>query len=233
MPAPAALHPLRRVFNLVLPHLGSVYPLQLGRALRPTEPPALFAGRLATAIGLTGVQVAVEGDVPAAAGVGDPVPLQVAPDLASEPRSARFRFWVGRALAFAALGGSLTEQLPDRELGELFEALFVQRPIDAVVAQLRKQAMRAIPRKTRKALEQLEPPRSDADYWKSYRLFVRRRSDEVGLLLCGDPRVALAELTGGDGSKLEGGQYRQLLNFMVSEEYGNFYRSLWSSTLTG
>ena len=90
-----------------------------------------------------------------------------------------------------------------------------------------------MPRRARKVLEQLEAPRTDADYWTAYRIFARRRSDEVGVLICGDPRAALAELTGGDQTKLENRELRQLLQFIVSEEYGNYHRSLWSSTLTG
>jgi tetratricopeptide (TPR) repeat protein len=232
MPADAAFHPVRRVLNLVLPHLGPVCPLRQGRVLRPTEPPALAAGRLATALGIAGVHVSVEGTAPAAAGVGEPVPLQISAELSRNPKTPAFRFWVGRALAFSALGGALADQLSDRELGELFEALFVSRPIDPVVQQLRRQIHKAMPRRSRKAAEQLGPPPMEGDFWDRFRAFARRRSGQVGLLTCGNPRAALAELTRGRPDSVETPEIQRVLQFMVSEEYANYHRSLWSGAVT-
>lgn len=227
MPGDVEFHEVRQVFNLVLPYLGGMYPLQQGQVLRPTEPAALAAGRLAGALGLGSVQVSVEGTVPAAAGVGDPVPLQISAGLSRDPKKPAFRFWVGRALTLSAVGGSVAEQLDDRELGELLEALFVTRPIDPVIQQLRKQFHRAMPRKTRKAVEQLGTPLVERDFWARYRTFARHRSDEVGLLACGSPRVALRELTGARPDPLEMPAVRWVLQFMVSDAYANYHRALW------
>jgi len=229
IPSEPALHPVRRVLNLVLPHLGAVYPIAQGRVLRPTEPVALAASRVAIALGLSGVQVSVEGTKPAVAGTGDPTPLQVSAELARQPRGSLFRFWVGRALASSILGGALTRQLVDRELADLFEALFVARPIDAEVLALRKRIQRALPRRARKAVEQLEAPRVGADLWAAYRLFARRKAEWVGLLTCGNPHVALEALTGGDASRLELPEMGELIRFATSDEYGNYHRSLWTA----
>ena len=224
-----ALHSIRRVFDLVLPHLGSVYPLKTSRILRPTEPVVLAATRLAIALGLTGAQVAVEGDVPAVAGVGDPVQLQIGVGLARKPRSPSFRFWVVRAIASSILGGTLTELLSDRELGELLEALFVQRPIDHEVLQLRKRIHRALPRRVRKTVEQLGSPRVDGTLWSSFRAFARQQADEIAMVASGDVRVALEELTGGETGRLQTAEMGSVLRYVVSEEYGDRYRSLWTA----
>ena len=120
----------------------------------------------------------------------------------------------------------MTEQLSDRDLGELMEALFVSRPIDPVVQQLRKQVQRSMPRKTRKAVEQLGPPQVEGDIWDRYRDFARRRSDEIGVLTCGNPRVALEELR--RGREVGTPELQRLLQFLVSNGYAGYHRSLWT-----
>lgn len=229
IPTEPACSAIQRALTVVLPFLGPIYPLKLSRPQRPSDPVTLAASRLATALGLTGAQVSVEGDGPASAGVGDPVPLHVSAKLAAQPRSAAFRFWVGRAMAHSVLGGSLVDQLSDRELGELWEALFVQRPIDPVVLQLRKQVLRNLPRKARKVIEQSEPPRVDPELWSRYRAVVRQRSDQIGVLVSGNPRTALAELAHLHGGIEESGVLQEMLRFVVSEAYANYHRLLWTN----
>ena len=84
MPGDADFHGIRQVFSLVLPCFGALYPTQQSQVLRPSDPAALAAGQLASALGLPGVQVSVEGSAAALSGVGDPVPLRISTEHTGE-----------------------------------------------------------------------------------------------------------------------------------------------------
>jgi Tfp pilus assembly protein PilF len=223
---------LREALELAAPHLAPVFPLELNQLQKWSHPAATAAKRLAGVLGLSGVKVSVEGDLPARAGVGDPASLQIAYRLASKPGSAAFRFWIGRALARAATPGALLGQLSDGQLGELIEALTVQRPIDTLTQKLRKQVLKALPRKVRKLVDQVKPEHATAEVWKQYRDEERIRADRVGMLVCGSPRAAIAELatSGGFGDDPTRSPYmRQLMRFAVSDDYARLHARLWSA----
>ncbi len=233
LPLSAELQPIARLLELARPHLGQVYPLKQRHPARATLPAVIAAQRLASTLGLTGVLVSIEGEAPARAGIGDPAPLQIAARVAARPESAVFRFWVGRALVSAARTGALLEQLEDDELARLVEALRVERPILPEVATLRRQVQRALPRKTRKQVEQLEVEvgRVTAARWTQLRQEERLRADQLGIVLCGNPRVGLAELAGvlGTPDGLAASPYvHALMDFVLSEGYAALHAALWS-----
>ena len=141
---PPELRELRDVIEPALPHLSNVYPLPLQRSLSGSQPAARAAAKLAEALGLSGVKLSVEGTKPTRGGLGEPVPIQISAEVAGRPNSSTFRFWVGRALAGAATAHGLLTRLSDAALNNLVEALCTPRPIDADVAQLRKQGFACI-----------------------------------------------------------------------------------------
>ena len=119
---PMELQPLQQVLLLAVPYLGSVYPTSLPDRLDEDHPGTIASRRLAESLGMGKVEVSLAGSAGATAGLGEPVPLVLAPALGSSPGNAAFRFWVGRALCTAATGSVLLEQLRDDELIELTES---------------------------------------------------------------------------------------------------------------
>jgi hypothetical protein len=221
------------VIELAAPHLGSVYPLELTKVLKWSEPAAMAAKQLAAVVGLSGVKVSIEGATPARAGVGDPAPLQISPTMARQPNGPVFRFWVGRALARAATAGALLERLSDGDLGELIEALLIARPIDTLVQRLRKQVSKALPRKIRKQLEQQADLRVDAATWQRYRAEEQLRADQIGLVICGNPKVAITQLAAAEGLSGELTQsprVRELMLFTVSDRFAVLHAMLWRAS---
>jgi hypothetical protein len=162
--------------------------------------------------------------------VGDPIQLQVATRVARQPDSPVFRFWIGRALAGAATAGSLLERLSNNELGALVEALFAARPTEALVQQLRKQVNRALPRKVRKQLDQQRIDQVDSRIWNRYRAEEQRRSDLIGMLICGNPKVAITELSAAEGlfgDLTQAQRVRELMTFAVSDRYAVLHSAIW------
>jgi hypothetical protein len=158
--------------------------------------------------------------------------LQLASALAERSQQPGFRFWVGRALCQAATPGSLFDYLDDRSLDHLLEALCTTRPNDAEIQQMRKQVTKALPRKIRKQLEAETLPTTTSQLWRQYRTAETTRADQVGLLLCRSPRVAVEELLRAEGQSLEdlpqAARPLQLLRFAISEDFSRAYRQLWS-----
>jgi tetratricopeptide (TPR) repeat protein len=232
LPGDPQLRPMRDLLALLVPHLGAVYPLVQDHPVASTHPLALAARPLALSLGLSGVMVSVEGDLPAMAGVGDPVPLCIAPRLASTPGSAAFRFWAARALASAVTAASLLERLSDAELRGLLDALFNARPEEHAQQQRRKQLQRALPRKVRKEIEQISVPRMTAAAWARLRVEETCRADMVGLLFAEDAKACLSELAavaGGDRGGQGSPRIPNLLRFAVSELHEACARQLWGT----
>jgi tetratricopeptide (TPR) repeat protein len=227
-----ALGDVREVLELVAPHMGGLYRLPLAQEVGSSDPPRVVAGHLARALGLALPKLSVEGDRPAVAGAGLPVPLQVSQELAKQPESAAFRFWVGRSLAAATSAGVLLEQLSTAQLGELLEALCNAQSVDPTIQQLRKRAYRALPRKVRKQVEQLPCPSIDSALWQTYRTLETYRADRMGLLLSGSPRTCfreLARIERIDDDPVQHDRLADLMRFAVSEEYLRHHVALWSS----
>jgi hypothetical protein len=223
------------VLRLVLPYLGDIYPLRAASELSSNHPAARMARRLADSLDLGSIRVAIEGSVPAFAGPGDPVPLRISPRVARQPDEAGFRFWVGRALATAATAGALLDSLNDVELAELLRAITDASPPTGSTQKLRKQVMRAIPRRVRKQVDQLPRPRISGDLWDRYRNLEAERADRIGLVLSGNPRMALAELAGEEPLRrvlTRSPRLSRLVAFAVSEEYAELHATLWAAGTT-
>jgi hypothetical protein len=228
-PIRARLKQLSQVVEIVVPYLGPVYPLELTRPPAEGAAVALVEG-IAAVLGLNGVSVHIEGEEPARSGVGIPPMLRVSERVARQPRSPVFRFWVGRALTAAATAGSMLERLSNSELGELIEALFATRP-GAAAQQLRKQLNRFVPRKVRKQLEQVRIDHIDVRVWDHYRMEEQRRADMIGMLICGNPKVAVAELSAAEGvfgDFTRSPRVRELMTFAVSDQYAALHSAVWS-----
>ncbi|MBK6849636.1 MAG: tetratricopeptide repeat protein [Proteobacteria bacterium] len=236
LPIDRSLHELDEVYAAAIPHLGELY--RLGDATLPEAPPSVSAvvQRLAQALGLGAVHVTVGGQLPASGLVGAPLRIVVGAALAREPNAARFRFWVGRALATVASAGALAERLSVAELNDLIIALTQEEPIDPLAQQLRKRVVRALPRRVRKGLEQVALPSTPAPATARWRAAQHERADRVGLLLSGSPQVALAaiaEATQARGSDPgDAPRLTALLSFAVSEEYATLHRTLWTARST-
>ncbi len=231
LPLRPALAPVREVLELVAPHLGLVYPFELTQPLDDDAPIALAARQIAVALGLEGLKVSTEGERPSQACAGTPPLLRLSPQLGRQPRGPAFRFWVGQALAGASSAGALLQALTNQELDELLEALFSQRPGPAT-QQLRKRVFRVLPRKVRRQLEQQPLQPVDARLWDVYRAEELRRADAVGLLMCGNPRVACTQLAASDGradSPTESRRARELIGFALSDQYAALHVALWST----
>lgn len=237
LPLERSLQPLEEVFAAAAPHLGELY--RLADATLPEAPPSVSAAvqRLAQALGLGTVQVAIGSQRPAAAVVGAPARIVVAAALAREPGSARFRFWVGQALAGTAGGGALAERLAAAELADLLVALTEENPSDPLAQQLRKRVVRALPRRVRKSLEQAavtgSPPAETARWQAAH----QERADRLALLLSGNPQLALAALAEttqarakptGDAPANDPPRFAAIVRFAVSEEYATLHRTLWT-----
>jgi len=167
----------------------------------------------------------------AVVGIGQPLPLQLAPEVAAQPDQTIFRFWVGRALARALQGGAVVQQLDDRELTELFDALYARKPQSSSAQQLKKQLSKLLSRKLRKHLETHQPADLGPRLWAGYRLAINQRADRLGLVLSRHPGVALCELAALDGVAAEdisqAPKLAPLLRFVVSEDYVRLYRAVW------
>jgi hypothetical protein len=230
LPLEGELRVIDEAFNLALPHLGGMFPFELQRPLPVGHPVAMAAAQIARALGLAGARVAVEGDEPASAGVGSLPGLCVAPRIAADPHGAAFAFWVGRTLAGAVTAGSVLERLSDLELGQLVEALVVDKPIAAEVQRMRKRITSLLPRKTRKQVEALKLTQVRPKIWALYREAERLRSDKIGMLVCGSPKAALAELAGMHGPK-ESTRIGELMRFALSDTYAAAHNALWTLVL--
>jgi hypothetical protein len=219
------------VLELVVPHLGPVFPFELSQPLDDSAPIALAAKQIAMALGLEGVKVSIDGDQPARACVGSPALLRISSQIARQPRGPVFRFWVGHALAAAASAGALLQTLPNPDLEALIDALFSQRP-GPLAQQLRKQVTRVLPRKIRRQLEQQPLESVDARLWDTYRAEELRRADAIGLLICGNPRVAVAQVGAAEGrldDPTESRRARELIGFALSDQYAALHVALWSA----
>jgi len=226
LPLRPMLSQVSQVLELVAPHLGSVYQTEPRLLLEEGAPAVLAANQIGRVLGLSDVRVSIEGSDPAQAGIGSPVLLQVTDQVARQPKSGIFRFWVGRALVLAAAAGGLIERLTNRELDVLVEALFATRPGTAA-QQLRKQLGRVVPRKVRKQLEPLRLEPVDDRLWDRYRADEQRRADQIGLLICGNPRVAVGELAATDGLLGRSTRARELMIFAVSDRYAVLHDVVW------
>jgi hypothetical protein len=230
LPLRPMLKPVVQTFDLVAPHLGPVYPMPQQVPLEDGAPATRAVRRLARVLGLSEVTVSVEGDEPARAGVGLPAGVRLNAQLARQPDGPIFRFWVGRALAEAVTAGALLARLPNQELDELIEALFAQRP-EMAAQQLRKQLGRAVPRRVRKQLEQQRLDPVDSRLWDRYRADEQRRCDVIGMLICGNPKVAVAELaatTGVTGSPAMDPRLRDMMTFAVTDRYAVLHAAIWT-----
>jgi tetratricopeptide (TPR) repeat protein len=230
LPLRPRLKQLSQVMEIIGPHLGQVYPLELRRPLEDGAAAAAAARRIAAVLGLPGVTVSVEGQEPVRSSVGVPPVLWINEEVARRPNSPTFRFWVGRALAASSTAGALTERLTNGELGALIDALFAARP-NAMAQQLRKQINRVVPRKVRRLLEQQRIELVDARIWDHYRTDERRRADVIGMLICGNPRVAITELAEAEGLSGDPTQSQRvcdLMSFVVSDRYAMLHSSVWS-----
>jgi hypothetical protein len=129
---------------------------------------------------------------------GDPPAVRAGADLARRCALAEQRFLLGRAAARLRARSAVAARLDARALGRLLAAAV--RQVDAgyeglgVPPQAVSRAVgRALSRRARKAME--EPvralaagPAPDVAAWQEG---LARTADRVGLLLCGDPTVAL------------------------------------------
>jgi len=231
MSPPEELRPLRQVLQLAAPYLGPVYPTSLPDRLAEDHRGAIACQRLAASLGMGKVLVSLTGPAGATAGLGEPVPLVLAPALATSPGSAAFRFWVGRALCTAATGSVLLEQLRDDELVELVEALCSPRLISQETRQLRKQVGKMMPRKVRKQLEEMDVS-VDPRAWAACRAWEQQRADQVGLLMSRSPTSAIAELAralnvpGDQVSRSP--RLARLMRFAISDDYARGCHALWT-----
>ena len=242
LPLPADLSGMRNVLTHLHPHFGALHKLKLDAALSASHPVAVAAQRLADALGAGSIKVSIDdADWPGAvaqpaiwrplaiAGVGLPALLRVSSELANEPLSPRFRFWIGRALATATGGGALLERLADEQLNDIFAALADSKPVSPALAQLRKQVLKVVPRRFRKLLEQIQIPTPHASAWAIYRERERERADQIGLLFAAQPHLAFSELLSQLANELWSPRMHALVLFGISEHYGTLYRALWSA----
>jgi tetratricopeptide (TPR) repeat protein len=226
-----SMRPVREVLVQVLPYMGRIYPTDESGLLDSSHPAVLAAEQISQALGLSGVKLVLEGAFPARAGLGVPPVITVSSQAAGEPQGAAFRFWVSRALVCAAGAGALLERLSDGDMQELMEALFTARPLDPQVQQLRKMLLKALPRKARKQLEQLEQPPTNANIWSRYRWIESTRADQLALVLCGDPAFALRELAAAEGAQDDiAGSPRlcELMRFAVSADHDLYHRTIFA-----
>ena len=222
LPLRPMLTQLAQTLELVAPHVGSIYPLELQHPLDGTEPAVLATRQIAAVLGLGNISVSIEGEDPTRAAFGV---LQINERVARQPQGAAFRFWVGRALAGAATAGALVDRLSNGELGVLVEALFAQRP-GTTAQQVRKQLNRALPRRVRKQLDQQRLESVDTRLWDHYRAEEQRRADRVGLLICGNPRVAVSQLCPA-GEFVLTPRLRELMLFAISDRYDTLHGGVW------
>ena len=218
--------------NGVFQELAPAYPRVLGAVLSAEHPVTAACQRLARAVGVESVLVAVdEGIEGAVAGLGQPVPLAVSPALAESPGNSVFRFWVGRALCSSLTGGALLEQLADEELLDLGAALGSARVVSSSAQQLRRALSRVLPRKVRKQLEPAVFP-STVEPWVNYRAAEQERADRVGLLLSRNPRAGLAELARAERLAMadlaRSPRLSRLVRFVVSDVYARSAAALWA-----
>jgi len=166
--------------------------------------------------------------MPAMAGAGHPPSLYLRADLVRQGFTARYRFWVGRALALAGGAGALFKHLSDEELDLFVTALVTPRPLDAATQQLRKQLTRALPRRTRKQVEQLTLSPPGPDVWNRYRVFEMQHADRAGLLASSNPHVALTELGKSIGQGIDSPRLQELQRYSLSDDYARQYQALWT-----
>jgi cellulose synthase operon protein C len=229
---PEHLASSQRVLASVLTELAALFPLELPAVLPANHSASAAVSRLARALGLSGVSVAiVEGAAGAEAGIGSPVRLAISPALARSPGEGVFRFWVGRALFSAVTGSALLERLDDHELADLAAALCGAKVLSAAAQQRRKELGRILPRKLRKQLESTSLP-TEEGHWAALRNAERMRADQAGLLFSRTPRDGLAELgriDGRSGRALLGSpRLAPLIRFVLSDDYARLAGGLWA-----
>ena len=108
----------------------------------------------------------------------------------------------------------------------------MSRPIEAHVQKLRKQAIKALPRKVRKLVDQLKPKPPLGEVWARLREQERLRADRIGMLICGSPKVAITELAtvAGHGHDPTSSPYlSELMTFSVSDDYTRLHAQLWAA----
>ncbi|MBW2731691.1 MAG: hypothetical protein JRH20_04815 [Deltaproteobacteria bacterium] len=230
---PRELGPLHELLSLVLPHLSSVYKAKPADPLPGSHELVVATTQIATAFGLPAPKLSVEAEaalagMPAMAGVGHPPSLYLRADLVRQGFTTRYRFWVGRALALAGGAGALFKHLSDAELDLFVTALLTPRPLDAATQNLRKQLTRALPRRTRKQVEQLTLSPPGPDVWSRYRIFEMQHADRAGLLVSSNPHVALTELGKSIGQGIDSPRLQELQRYSLSDDYARQYHALWT-----
>jgi hypothetical protein len=231
-PLSPQLDGLSRALGLAMPFLGAVYPLHVEQPFPASHPLTLLAGRIGLPLGRPRVIVAPEAEHGATAGAGDPVPLLLSPRLTQQEPGEALRFWIGRALAKAVTGSTLLDRLDPSELGVLVEALSVQRPIDPDVQKLRRQIMRALPRRVRKQLEGITIGQVTAEATAELRELEDRRASEVGMVIAANPKAAITELARARGLSdppAAHDELRELMLFAVSDEYERLHHAYWTA----
>ncbi|MBN1944497.1 MAG: hypothetical protein JW797_02420 [Bradymonadales bacterium] len=230
MALPPEARPLEQLFQMAVPHLGQIYPTAQPEVLAGDHPVTTACRRLAAALGIDNLSVSLGGIGGARAGLGDPVPLVLTPELRENPGNAAFRFWVGRALATAAAHSLLLDRLSDERLTDLIDALCDPRPDSNAAQQLKKQLSRILPRKVRKDLEGMD----NTDLVRrlpAYRAAEQRRADQVGLLLCRHPKEGILVLAQAMRIPREemvaAPRLAELMRYGISEEYARRSRALW------
>jgi len=176
------------------------------------------------------------------------VPSAAAPTLLLSPQVAAsaerqpgaFRFWVGRALAAYRAGQPILDRVDDEALLDLVAAIGGRRAAarGGEGQQLRRALSRLLSRKERKVLADLLPaPADEPPGWSDYRPAAQAFADRVALALCGDPRVALAELCSARGDALPDALAREPLRSLalrvVSDEHAALCRSLRGQVVGG
>ncbi|MCA9666858.1 MAG: tetratricopeptide repeat protein [Myxococcales bacterium] len=240
---PGVLGAMQRALIAAAPHLGETLPQPSGRPLSSAHVAHAKARRLAMVLALPEPMLyAAAGVSDVRVGVGDPLPLfiapalleqaqRAAPDIADGPLpGAILTFQLTRALFQYHGGGGLISAYSNEELDALLDALSSQRNVGDEAQALRRTLSRSLPRRVRKQLAELvgEVPRAD---WVGYRATLETSAHRIALAACRDPRAAIAALAAGRASDaraaLASPEVSELLEFAASDGFATLLRTLW------
>ncbi|HEX8907608.1 MAG TPA: hypothetical protein VF805_00310, partial [Anaeromyxobacteraceae bacterium] len=215
---------------------------QLPAPARDREDPAQLLTRLAheacAVLGLRPFPLRSGGDGSSLTLVpGDPVVVYAGPELARGRTLPEQRFLIARAAAQVRARSALALRLPSPALRDLLAATIrLVAPDDASLGVppevLARAVGRAVPRKIRKALEELVHAltASGAPDVREWQAALAASADRVGLLLCGDVPAALGLVLGESGPVPAGpaalaaaarqrAPLRELLLFAASDDH--------------
>lgn len=221
---------LERSLELLAPHLDELLEREAGR--RAEDGIAALARELGRPLGLKKLEVElVDGDGAVLVG-GDPPLLRVGRELEGQSSGPWRRYVLGRALASSDGSRVGLASLADRDLEDLFSALHERKPEGERRQQLKKALSKILPRKTRKALEQLGPPAKLGKLAEVRALFANA-GERLALVLARHPGVVLRHLAEErkvaltPEALLGERSLARLLQFALSKDYARLYHTIW------